>query len=279
MFNLNDIMLAGQNGEAINNLARQFNLSPQQAQAAVEALMPAFSQGFQQNVLNQNGMGNLIAQMMSGPHTDAFENPAAINAGTVGAGNDVLGELFGTKDVSRQVAAHAAQMSGVSQTILKQMLPVIASMVMGGVMKSLQNQGLGGLFGQLGQMAGQGGFGDLLGQVFGQPAGGAQRKADAQPPAGGLGDVLGGVLGGMMGGAQKPSGGPGGLGDILGGMLGGQQPKAAPRDAAPGGIDPALVQAGLDAFGKMFNPGTKPAGVQQPDINDVLSEIFSKSRR
>ena len=280
MFNLNDIMLAGQNGEAINNLARQFNLAPEQAQSAVEALMPAFAQGFQQNVLNQNGMGNLIAHMMAGPHADAFENPAAVNAETVGAGNDVLGELFGTKDVSRQVAAHAAQMTGVSQTILKQMLPVIASMVMGGVMKSLQNQGLGGLFGQLGQMAGQGGFGDLLGQMLGQPAGGAKQKADSHPPAGGLGDVLGGVLGGMLGGAQKQAGGAGGLGDILGGMLGGQQPKAAPREAAPGGIDPALVQAGLDAFGKMFNPGTKPAAsTQQPDINDVLSQIFFNNRR
>lgn len=290
MFNLNDIMLAGQNGEAINNLARQFNIAPEQAQAAVEALMPAFAQGFQQNVVAQNGMGNLIAHMMSGQHASAFEQPGDINAETIGAGNDVLGELFGSKQVSRQVAAHAADISGVSQTVLKQMLPVIASMVMGGIMKSLQNQGLGGIFGQLGQLAGQGAFGNVLGQIFGQQAGAppSQRTQPEapQPQAGGLGDVLGGVLGGMLGGGQK--GGAGGLGDILGGMLGGGQHQQAPSQqtpppgtpsSLPGGLDPALVQAGLDAFGKMFNPGGKAGQAQQGGLNDVLSQIFANNRR
>ena len=41
-------MLA-QNGQAVELMARQFNLSQQQAQLAMEALMPAFSQGLKRN--------------------------------------------------------------------------------------------------------------------------------------------------------------------------------------------------------------------------------------
>ncbi len=53
-------------------------------------------------------------------------------------GNDVLSQLFGSPEVSQAVVAQAAATSGVGQAILKQMLPVIASMVMGGLFKSEQ---------------------------------------------------------------------------------------------------------------------------------------------
>ena len=50
-------------------------------------------------------------------------------------GNGILGHLFGSKELSRAVAAQAAQATGIGQEMLKQMLPVIASMIMGGLFK------------------------------------------------------------------------------------------------------------------------------------------------
>ena len=67
-------------------------------------------------------------------------------------GNNVLGQLFGSKEVSNAVAAQAAATTGVGQAILKQMLPVIAAMVMGGLSKSASNRGLDGIFGQFAEM-------------------------------------------------------------------------------------------------------------------------------
>ena len=45
MLPLFDMLANAQNGQAMDMLARQFNLSQQQTRAAVEALLPAFSKG------------------------------------------------------------------------------------------------------------------------------------------------------------------------------------------------------------------------------------------
>ncbi len=45
MFNLSEIMQSAQGGQAIPNLAKQFGLTPEQTQAAINALLPAFSVG------------------------------------------------------------------------------------------------------------------------------------------------------------------------------------------------------------------------------------------
>ena len=45
--NLNDIIQAAQGGQGVANLGAQFGLTPEQAQTAVQALMPAFSTALQ----------------------------------------------------------------------------------------------------------------------------------------------------------------------------------------------------------------------------------------
>ncbi len=288
MFNLNDILNSAQGGDAVANLAQQFGLSTQQTQAAINALMPALSSGLQHNAQDHNGLGDILGHMNNEQHQAAFEDPTAAQTDeTVGAGQDILGQLFGNSTAaSQQIALHAAQVSGVSSSILQQMLPVIASMVMGGLMKSMQTQGLGGIIGQLTQMAGQGGLGGMLGQMLGQ--GGQQPQAGAAPSTqgGGLGGMLGNVLGGMLGGAGQ-SGQTGGLGGVLGNMLGGGAGSHAPQPGAPpqgqpagfpGGIDPAMVQTGLDALSKMFNHGTKTAESHQAGLQDILGQFLQPRR-
>ena len=72
----------------------------------------------------------------------------------LGCGNGILGHILGSKDASRNVAAHAAQASGVDASIIKKMLPVVAAMAMGALSKQtdsgrrLKDDG-GGLLGSL----------------------------------------------------------------------------------------------------------------------------------
>ncbi|RVD09042.1 DUF937 domain-containing protein, partial [Mesorhizobium sp. M2A.F.Ca.ET.029.05.1.1] len=49
MPSLFDIFAQAQNGAGMQALAQQYGLSMQQTQAAVQALLPAFSQGLQRN--------------------------------------------------------------------------------------------------------------------------------------------------------------------------------------------------------------------------------------
>ena len=175
--NLTDI-LAQAGG--IESMANQLGIPPAVAKQGAEALLPAILGGFKKQAQSGGGvegLGGLLGQLGGGGLLDSVLGSAPT---PVNQGNDVLGQIFGSKDVSRTVAGQAAEQTGLDSGILKQMLPILAMMVAGYMAKQ-------------GGQSGEGG---------------------------GLGGILGNVLGGAMGGGAAPSaaGGLGGLGG-LGKML------------------------------------------------------------
>ncbi len=136
MLSLYDMMMQAQNGKAMEVMARQFGLAQEQATKAVAALMPAFSEGFKRNAANPYDFAAFLQALTSGNHTQYFEDMSrAFTPQGMADGNGILGHLFGNKEVSRAIAAQAAQMTGIGQEIYKQMLPVMASTLMGGLFK------------------------------------------------------------------------------------------------------------------------------------------------
>lgn len=188
--NLTDIL--SQAG-GIESMASELGVSPDTAKAGAEALLPAILGGFKKQAQTGGGiegLGGLLGQLGGGGLLDAVLSPQAT---PVDQGNDVLGQIFGSKDVSRTVAGHAAEQTGLDSGLLKKMLPILAMLVAGYLAK------------QGGQQSEGGGLGGLIGGMLG--GGGA----------GGLGGVLGSVLGGgnAGGGAPAASGGLGGLGKLI----------------------------------------------------------------
>ncbi|MBM2714499.1 DUF937 domain-containing protein [Mesorhizobium caraganae] len=283
-----DILAQAQNGNGMQALAQQYGLSMQQTQAAVAALLPAFSQGLQRNTADPYGLGAFMTAMASGQHAKYFEDATrAFSPQGVNEGNGILGHLFGSKELSRAVASQAAQATGVSQQILQQMLPAIASMVMGGLFKQTTDQLMGG------QMQAAGGFGggsnplgEIIEQMMRQAGGGAQQAPQPAPNPYGenpLGKVLQDMFGG---GAQQPQTQPqqapnpygdNPLGKVLQDMFGGgaaQQPQGRAQQPqqtqSPYGDNPLgkifeemMRQGGGGGFGL---PGGQPAP-QQPQAS------------
>ncbi len=183
---------------AIGSIAQQLGVNEQVAEMGANALLPAILGGFKKTAQAQpsgiEGLGGLLGQLGGGGLFDSVVSPEPT---PVEQGNDVLGQIFGSKDVSRSVAGHASEQTGLDSSLLKKMLPLLAMLVAG----YLAKQGSGE---QGGADAG-GGLGGLLGSVLGggQSAGG-----------GGLGGILGSVLGGGQN-AAPASGGLGGLGSLL----------------------------------------------------------------
>ena len=208
--NIIDIL---EQGGGLAQISRQFGLDEAQTRAAVEALGPVIGAGISRKAATGGGLADIIAGMVNSSQID---DPGL--DGRTGVGNDILGQIFGSKDVSRGVAQQAAGLSGVGASLLKKMLPVITTMVMGYLAKRML--GGGGSAGR----SGGGGLGDILGDILG---GGGQSQAPqprAQPGGGGLGDILKDILGGGGGGGRQmpePQPGGGGLGDILKDILGG----------------------------------------------------------
>lgn len=139
--NLMETILGANNGGALQEIARNFNLDDRQAQSAVGALLPALTKGMKQNAGTPEGIQGLIGALKKGNHGRYIDNPAELsNPASIADGNGILGHLLGSKDVSRQVAAQASAQTGVDTGILKKMLPMVAAMAMGSMSKQT-NQG------------------------------------------------------------------------------------------------------------------------------------------
>lgn len=274
--NLFDMLANAQNGQGMDQLARQFGLSQQQAQAAVEALLPAFSQGLKRNAADPYGVGAFLNAIATGSHAKYFDD--AQNAFTpqgLAEGNGILGHLFGSKELSRAVASQAAQATGIGQQVLQQMLPAIAAMIMGGLFKQSTGQ-VGAGQGFPGQAAaGFGGAGNPLQEIIEQMMrqggglgggmgvpGGQPRQAPQQPqaqPTDPFDNPFGKILKDMFGGAVP-------------GMPGGQQPQQPqPRQRRAEPEPEAQNPFGDNPLGKIFEEmlkgaqgGAQGGGVQQP---------------
>ena len=133
---LQEILGAG-NGQMVDALASQFGLDREQASNAVGNLLPAVSRGLQREMAGPGGMESLAGALERGNHGRYVDDPSVVGDQlAIQEGNDILGHIFGSKDVSREVARRASTASGLDAGILKQMLPIIAGMAMGALNKS-----------------------------------------------------------------------------------------------------------------------------------------------
>ena len=141
MLPLFEMMMRAQNGKAMDQMASQFNLAQEQATKAMAALLPAFSSGLKRSSTNPYDFSVLLNAMTSGTYGQYFEDVGkAFTPQGVADGNNVLEKLFGSKEISRAIAAQAAQFTGIGQDVLKQMLPAMADAIMGGLFKQSMGQ-------------------------------------------------------------------------------------------------------------------------------------------
>ncbi len=168
----------------LQSVAKELGVDESQVAAGAAALMPALLGGFKKQAQAQpsglDGLAGMLGQLGGGGLLDEVLSPQPTN---VGRGNDVLGQIFGSREVSRTVAQNAATTSGLDPALLKKMLPMLAMLVAGFMAKQ---------------------------QGAGQPA---------APASGGLGDLggLGGLLGGLLGqGGAAQSQGLAGMLDLDG---------------------------------------------------------------
>lgn len=168
----------------LQSMARELGISESQAAAGASALAPAILGGFKKQAQAQpsglEGLGGLLGKLGGGSLLDDVLAPKPTD---VNRGNEVLGQIFGSKDVSRTVAQNAASQTGLDTGVLKKMLPMLAMLVAGYMAKQR----------------------------------GAGAATQAAPSGGGLGSILGGLFGGRSAsaGSATPGAGAGGLASML----------------------------------------------------------------
>jgi hypothetical protein len=258
MFTLSDLMRAAQGGAAMNNMAHQFGLSLEQTQRAMEALMPAFAMAFRRNATDPMGFSALMRMMGSGRYADFFDQPGqAFTPFGMSQGNDIVAQLFGP-EAARRVAEQTAAWAGIAPEIMKQMLPVTAAMLMGGLFRSAATEGLADFFERLADA--------LRGKDPQRPA-----QRGETPSAGAMPNPFQ-FWAGLMGGLGETAPAPrkpaetspeprdappspfGPWGDMLNAMLAAGQPPAPPPEPEPE-PEPASPANPMEFFGHMFETG------------------------
>jgi hypothetical protein len=172
--NILDSILSHQDGAAVQQLAQQFGLDNAQATSALSALIPQLAAGVQNNMQQPGGLDSLLGALTGGSHDRVMDDPSVLaQASSVDVGNGILGQILGSRDVSRQVAATAAGQTGLSSDLMKQMLPLAATLVMGALSRQTSAAGnsaslqTSGLMGSLESVLDQNRDGSMVADVVG----------------------------------------------------------------------------------------------------------------
>lgn len=164
-----DMIMRMGGADAVSAMAAKVGLTPEQAQQAMQAMVPAVA----------GGMANQVAAGNHDIVNEATEQAAAVtgsaaSAESVQTGESILGRIFGGGgEAADAVARAAAAKTGIDASKLSALLPMVTT---------------------------------LAASALGNGAGGAAAAAAPQA-GGGIGGMLGGLLGG--GGSAGPGGAAG----------------------------------------------------------------------
>lgn len=178
MVDLLEIVRQAQGAAMVDGFARMFGLPQDQVRRALEALMPAFAMGLERNAAaNPAGFAEFLRT--GHPMLAFFDPTKAFTPQAQAEGAALVGPLFGSAQVGQEVVRQAAAMSGVSGQVLRQMLPILAGIVVAGIVHAALNQDYAQQFARF-AAAMQGRhdpeprppppFPDLFGMMLGRPA-------------------------------------------------------------------------------------------------------------
>ena len=232
MSSLLDLLLETDNNGLSDKISEQYGLDKNQTINALQALMPAFSQGLKRNVGSPQDFGAFMQALAEGNHSQYISNPAqAFTQNGIDEGNQILGPLFKSKALSSKIATQAAIKSGISVNTLKHMLPSLAPLILGSLTKNMrggnssqsnvQQYGATGGANPLGRIleelmkgglnnrgsSGNNPLGDIIDQMMGRNGGfGApkNRKTGQSSREDRLGDIFGQMLDGKSDGFKGP---------------------------------------------------------------------------
>jgi hypothetical protein len=194
----------------VQEIASKLGVDEGEVNNAIRTLVPALVGGLQHNVAAADiDSSKLEEAVTSQAASGLLDGGVSVDQVDQKQGDLIIAHIFNGND-SNQVASALAGGGLANSGLLKQLLPILAPIVLAYIGKQLTKGGGAAAPAQpQAQAAGGGGLGDILGSILG---GGGSGGGAANNP---LGSILGSVLGGGQGG--------GGLAEVLGGLLGGKK--------------------------------------------------------
>ena len=144
--NLTDLVESAGGRDSIATLASRLGVDPADAQRLIGSLSPALLQGVRRQAESPESRAGLEQALQSERHQRYLDEPERLaDEDAREDGNNILGHLFGSKDVSRGVAAKASEETGFDTSLIKKALPLVAGLAMGALGRQTRAGGGGGL--------------------------------------------------------------------------------------------------------------------------------------
>jgi hypothetical protein len=178
-----------------SDIASKIGVDEADVNKAVQLLVPALVGGLQENAQDPEHASKIESAADSHAASGLLDGGVNVDHVNETDGQLAIAKIFGGNDVS-QVASALAGGGGGNSDLLKQLLPILAPIVLAYVGKQLGQKSAPAKE----EASSGGGLNDVLGSILGGIAGGNKS----------LGTVLGNALGSKAG-------------DILGGLLGGKK--------------------------------------------------------
>jgi len=134
--NLQDLLNATGGGKSVAELGSRLNLGSGEMGKLMDAVAPALMRSLQKEATSPDKLASLAKALEKGDHEKYVDRPEMMHTEEAEKdGNGILGHLFGSKDVSRNVAANAAKSTGIDSSLIKKALPMLAGLAMGALSK------------------------------------------------------------------------------------------------------------------------------------------------
>jgi hypothetical protein len=123
--------ISGRDGQKLDWLAKDLDLSPAQTATVVQAILPEFRHFIERKTLSRDGLAEMIQTLGAARHSHYLEKGGDLaSRDAIAHGNQLLGEILQTKYRSRALADQAARQTGVPADKIRQLLPRIATVSM-----------------------------------------------------------------------------------------------------------------------------------------------------
>lgn len=177
-------------------IAHQLGADEGEVNSAIQTLVPVLVSGLQHNAQDADAASGIASAATSHAATGLLDTGVSLDQVDRGDGQKAVAKIFGGNSADEVASALAG--GGGNSDLMKQLLPILAPIVLAYIGKQLSGQKQ-----PAEAQASGGGLGEVLGSILGGSGGNNA-----------LGSILGGLLGEGKGGV---------LGNILGGLLGGKK--------------------------------------------------------
>ena len=141
--NILDVLLQSSKDGPVDALSSMAGLQSNQMQQLLGQVLPVIAGGLRNEADSQSGLEGLMRALNSGNHDRYYDQVDTLGSpATRQDGNGILGHILGNKDASRNFAKHASTNTGINSALIKKMLPIIATVVMGALNKRATSQGM-----------------------------------------------------------------------------------------------------------------------------------------